>query len=162
MQQSLARLTPRFSCNRMAREYTDDYYMPAATAYRRRTANNVSLSATIEKWHKSLTDHWQQLRFGQLTVRESSGGSLFQVEVFLGDLPPEAIRVELYAEPLSQDANPIRITMESGEMLKGAGVGLYHATVSTGRSASDYTPRVIPYHAEASVPLEANFILWHE
>jgi starch phosphorylase len=25
MQQSLARLTPRFSCNRMAREYTDDY-----------------------------------------------------------------------------------------------------------------------------------------
>jgi glycogen phosphorylase len=52
--------------------------------------------------------------------------------------------------------------MESGEMLTGSGVGLYHATVSKGRPANDYTPRVIPYHAEASVPLEANFILWHE
>jgi starch phosphorylase len=47
-------------------------------------------------------------------------------------------------------------------MLRGSGVGLYHATVSKGRPTSDYTPRVIPYHAEASVPLEANFILWHE
>jgi starch phosphorylase len=109
-----------------------------------------------------LTNNWQHLRFGQLTLRESSGDNLFQVEVFLGDLPPEAIRVELYAEPLSRDTNPIRITMESGEMLTGSGVGLYHATVSTARPASDYTPRVIPYHAEASVPLEANFILWHE
>jgi starch phosphorylase len=162
MQQSLAQLTPRFSCNRMAREYTDDYYLPAANAYRRRTANNASLSAAIEKWHKLLTNNWQHLHFGQLTVRESSGGNLFQVEVFLGDLPPEAIRVELYAEPLSRDTNPIRITMESGEMLTGSGVGLYHATVSKGRPTSDYTPRVIPYHAEASVPLEANFILWHE
>jgi starch phosphorylase len=162
MQQSLARLTPRFSCNRMAREYTDNYYIPAATAYHRRAANNASLSAAIEKWHKSLTNHWQHLRFGQLTVRESSGGNLFQVEVFLGDLPAEAIRVELYAEPLSRDVNPIRITMETRKMLTGSGVGLYHATVSMGRPASDYTPRVIPYHVEASVPLEANFILWHE
>ena len=162
MQQSLAQLTPRFSCNRMAREYTDDYYLPAAKAYRSRTANNASLSAAIEKWHKLLTNNWQHLRFGQLTVRESSGGNLFQVEVFLGDLPPEAIRVELYAEPLPRDANPIRIPMKTGEMLTGSGVGLYHTTVSMGRPASDYTPRVIPYHAEASVPLEANFILWHK
>jgi starch phosphorylase len=163
MRQSLARLTPRFSCNRMAREYTDDYYVPAATAYRRRAADNASLSAAMEKWRTSLTSHWQQVRFGQFMVRESSAGNLFQVEVLLGELKPEAILVELYAEPLPPDSNPVRVTMDRDGMLGGPDVGYqYHATVSTGRPARDYTPRVIPYHAEASVPLEANFILWRE
>ncbi|HSB95093.1 MAG TPA: hypothetical protein VLC91_01505 [Spongiibacteraceae bacterium] len=27
--------------------------------------------------------------------------------------------------------------------------------------ATDYTPRIVPHHALASVPLEANFILWY-
>jgi starch phosphorylase len=102
------------------------------------------------------------LRFGQYTVQESSTRHLFQVEVHLGELSPAEVRVELYAESLPPDAGPVRVTMESREMLTGSGVSLYHATVSKGRPASDYTPRVIPYHAEASVPLEANFILWHE
>ncbi len=163
MRQSLAQLTPRFSCNRMAREYTDDYYMPAATTYRRRVADNATLSAAMEKWHIALTNHWRQVRFGEFTMQESSVGNLFRVEVFLGGLEPAAIRVELYAEPLPGDAGPVRVTMDRGEMLAGPGVGYqYHAAVSAGRPAKDFTPRVIPYHVEASVPLEANFILWRE
>ena len=34
------------------------------------------------------------------------------------------------------------------------------AEVPANRPASDYTPRVIPYHPKASVPLEAPQILW--
>jgi starch phosphorylase len=163
MRRSMARLTPRFSGNRMVREYTEDYYLPAAKAYRRHAAGNASLAAAMEKWYLALTNHWHQVRFGQFTVQESSNRYLFQVEVFLGDLSPAAVRVELYAEPLPGAANPVRIPMDRGELLSGPGVGYqYHAAVSTGRTARDYTPRVIPYHAEASVPLEANFILWRE
>jgi starch phosphorylase len=162
MRRSMAQLTPRFSGNRMVREYTDDYYLPAAKAYRRRAADKAGLAAAMEEWHLALTNHWQQVRFGQFTVRESSGGSLFQVEVYLGELEPTAVRVELYAEPLPGDANPVCIIMDRGEMLAGPGGYQYQATLATGRPARDYTPRVIPYHAEASVPLEANFILWRE
>lgn len=163
MRQSLARLTPRFSCNRMAREYTDDYYLPAAAAYRRRAADHASLAAELEKWHISLIDHWSQVRFGQSTVEESATRLLFQVEVHLGELPPAAVRVELYAEPQSPEAGAIRVTMDRGEMLAGPGAGYrYHATVPTGRPPGDYTPRVVPCHAEASLPLEADFILWRE
>lgn len=163
MRQSLARLTPRFSCNRMAREYTSDYYIPAATAYRRRAANKASLSAVMEEWHVALASHWRQLRFGKCTVQESSIRNLFLVEVYLGDVNPAAVRVELYAEPLSPDSPPVRVNMDRGEMLSGPDIGYqYHAVVSTVRSAQDYTPRVMPYHADTSVPLEVNFILWRE
>ena len=61
------------------------------------------------------------------------------------------------------DTHSVRVAMDQGEMLPGPGAGyLYHATVSTGRPANDYTPRVIPWHAEAATPLEANFILWRD
>jgi starch phosphorylase len=53
--------------------------------------------------------------------------------------------------------------MDRGEILPGTDIGYqYHAVVSTVRSAQDYTPRVIPYHEDGSVPLEINFNLWRE
>ncbi|WP_176360081.1 alpha-glucan family phosphorylase [Desulfosediminicola ganghwensis] len=163
MRHSMARLTPLFSCNRMVREYTSDYYVPAAAAYQRRAADNGSLATALDEWHLTLLSHWQQLRFGQCTVEESSVRNLFLVEVYLGEVHPSAVRVELYADPLSPDSNPVRITMDRGERLSGSVIGYqYHAVVSKGRSAQDYTPRVIPYHADASVPVEINFILWRE
>jgi starch phosphorylase len=163
MRQSMARLTPMFSGNRMAREYTEDYYLPAAEAYHRRMADKASLAIAMEKWRTSLTRHWHQVCFGQVTVQESPGGNLFRVEVYLGQLEPAAVRVELYAETLEQETHSVCIPMERGEMLAGPSAGYaYHATVSSGRPARDYTPRVIPHHAEALVPLEANCILWRE
>jgi len=39
MRQSMARLTTSYSANRSVREYTENYYLPAAAAYCGRTAN---------------------------------------------------------------------------------------------------------------------------
>jgi hypothetical protein len=33
---------------------------------------------------------------------------------------------------------------------------------TSSRPVADYTPRLVPRHVEAFVPLEAPFILWHE
>jgi starch phosphorylase len=40
------------------------------------------------------------------------------------------------------------------------GVLTYSAHVSATRPASDYTARIIPHHPNASVPLEAEQIIW--
>ncbi len=163
MRQSMARLTSQFSCNRMAREYTDNYYIPTAAAYRQRAANNASLAVSLEKWHDLLADHWRHIHFGEFRVRESGAGDLFLVDVYLGDLDPAAVRVELYAEPQGRDRRPVPMTMDRGDLLAGAKGGYqYHATVPAGRPASDYTPRVVPAHGAAHIPLEANFILWQK
>lgn len=162
MRESMARLTSRFSCNRMAREYIDDYYLPAAEAYRRRAANNTSLAVDLEKWHNALAIHWAHVRFGQIMVRESAGDILMRVEVYLTGLEPETVHVELYAEPSGEDSGPQRISMARGDKLAGTEDGyLFHAALPAGRPAGDYTPRLIPCHPEALIPLEANFILWY-
>ena len=70
--------------------------------------------------------------------------------------------VELYAEA-QKDEEPITLAMNRGERLVGAtGAFAYSASVPAGRPVADYTPRLVPQHAGAFVPLEAPFILWHD
>ena len=74
----------------------------------------------------------------------------------------DAISVELYANG-ENDAGPVIEKMSRGEQLAGQETGYtYKALVPATRPAGDYTPRLIPQHEAASVPLEAPFILWHD
>jgi glycogen phosphorylase len=51
-------------------------------------------------------------------------------------------------------------TARSAERADSEVALLYLTQVSASRPASDYTVRIIPYHANAPVPLEAREILW--
>ncbi len=160
MRASMARLTPTFSANRAVRQYTDEHYLSAAAAFGRRAANSSSLGAELVAWETDLAQHWASLRFGSATVQQQGEECLFEVTVFLGGAHPDAVRVELYAEA-EKDAAPFLQQMDRGEKLAGTEAGFkYTAFVRTTRPPADYTPRVIPEHDGATVPLEANFILW--
>jgi starch phosphorylase len=157
---SMTRLTPFFSSNRMVREYCEQYYLPATARYRQRVFENGAVGCRIESWRRELEQHWQKLRFGNLDRENIDDGCTFHVQVYLDDLDPENLQVELYAEPLDTD-RPERYSMQRGKKLAGTGNGyLYSVTVKTERSTTDYTPRIIPYHPEALIPLEDNHILW--
>ena len=162
MRESMARLTPTFSTNRAVRQYTDEHYLSAADAFRQRAENRGSLGADLVAWRAELAKHWSALRFGSATVQQQGEQYLFQVQVFLDDANPDAVRVELYAEA-EKDGAPITQPMDRRERLVGAAGGFtYTATVPTTRPAADYTPRLVPQHVGALVPLEAPFILWHD
>ena len=45
MRESMARLTPRFSADRTVREYTEQRYLPAAAAYRERSADKGAIGS---------------------------------------------------------------------------------------------------------------------
>jgi starch phosphorylase len=160
MRESMACLTPRFSANRTVREYTERYYLPAAAAFRQRVADKGALAAQVLDWQRTLARHWGAVHFGDLHVETTEGQYLFQVPVYLDDLEPDAVRVELYADGRDGDA-PVRQAMTRGEPLVGATHGYrYSARAPATRPAGDYTPRVIPHHPAAIVPLEAAQILW--
>jgi starch phosphorylase len=161
MRESMARLTPRFSANRMVREYTERYYLPAAAAYRRRAAGQGQLGAEIEAWRQGLAKGWPRLRFGDLCVTRSGSRLRFDVQVYLGDLQAADVEVELYADPSAGEGTPTRIAMARVRALEGAvRAFLYAATVETERPAGDFTPRILPARSEAFVPLEARLVLW--
>ena len=102
------------------------------------------------------------MRFGSLTTEQHNDHYVFQVQVYLNELDPEAVRVELYADE-ANGAEPVRQPMQRGDQLVGSSNAfLYVASVPATRPASDYTPRVVPYKIGASVPLEAPFIRWRD
>jgi glycogen phosphorylase len=160
MRESMARLTPYFSANRAVREYTEKYYLPAAAAYRERIANHGAVGVSVLGWHRALARHWADVRFGELQVETSTEKHLFRIQVYLGDLPPEAVGVELYADP-ARLGGQSRWEMARETAMPGSLKGyIYSAQVPASRPATDYTPRVIPRHPAAAIPLEADQILW--
>jgi glycogen phosphorylase len=162
MRESMARLTPAFSTNRVVRQYTEQHYLSAAIGYRERAADHARLGADLLNWRSQLTEQWSKLRFGSATLERQGEEFFFQVRVYLGDLDPESVRVELYAEGQNGSV-AVRHQMLRSEKLPGSEKGfLYSARVPQTRPASDYTPRLIPYHRSALVPLETPHILWDD
>jgi starch phosphorylase len=160
MRASMSRLCPRFSANRVVREYTETYYLPASAACRERAANKGALGVELLEWRRRVAEHWHEARFGALRTETQGADHHVTVELHLGGLDPEAVRVELYADPLN-GGSPERHVMARARRLEGSGSGYeYHLRVSASRAPSDYTPRLVPYHPAASVPLEAHEILW--
>ena len=104
MRESMARLTPRFSANRTVREYTEQHYLPAAAAYRLRIANKGAIGRQMVDWQHSLEQKWTTLRFGEVKVETRGEQHLFEVQVFLNDFDPKAVRVELYADGVGGNA----------------------------------------------------------
>jgi starch phosphorylase len=160
MRESMARLTPAFSANRTVREYTDKRYLPAAAAFRQRAADHGALGRAIIDWRHRLDQNWSGVRFGEATTVTRDGQHDFVLRVFLHDLDPEGVRVELYAmgvaggEPVRQEMTLVQPQAEF------SGAHCYHATVPTSRPAGDYTGRVMPRFDGIAVPAEEVRIRW--
>jgi starch phosphorylase len=160
MRKSMAKLTPRFSANRTVREYTEQYYLPAAAAYHLRIANGGAIGRQVVDWRHSLQQKWATLHLGEMKVETRGEQHVFEVQVFLNDLDPKAVRVELYAEGAMGSA-PVRQEMERVPHLAAtSGSYVYSAAVSTARPPADYTARVIPHCDNVAIPLEEARILW--
>ncbi|MFH1340588.1 MAG: alpha-glucan family phosphorylase [Pseudomonadota bacterium] len=157
MRESMARLTPRFSADRAVRQYTEQYYLPAAAAYRKRAAAD---GEQMVEWRRALERKWAELRFGEQKIETDGEQHVFEVEVHLDELDPNAVCVEIYADGINGDG-PIRREMARGRQLAGHVRGfVYRASVPTKRPATDYTARVIPKLSGVAIPLEAAGILW--
>jgi starch phosphorylase len=160
MRKSMATLTPRFSADRTVREYTEQHYLPGAAAYRERAANGGAAGRQMVDWQRSMERAWPALRFGEMKVETDAERHLFEVQVYLGDLDPNAVRVELYADGI-EGGGPSRQEMERVRQLAGAWGGCaYRAEAPAARPAADYTARLIPRSTGAAIPLEGARILW--
>lgn len=160
MRESMAQLTPRFSANRSVREYTEQHYLPAASAYLGRAAGKGEIGVDMVSWLHALDQQWGALRFGEVKHETAVGQHAFEVQLYLDELDPDAVRVELYANGVD-GSGPERVEMKRVRQLVGAMHGYaYRAEVPAARPVTDYTARLLPHRDGVNVPLEAPQILW--
>lgn len=155
----MSELTPRFSTNRTLKEYTEQYYIPAAQAYKNRSAANGEAGSQIINRNQTLRENWESIHLGNVQIDEVEKGHHFQVQVFMKRSAKENVLVELYANGIN-DAKPELIKMEPVSSQDNSDEFLYQATVETARNANDYTVRIIPNYEGVSIPLEDYLIRW--
>ena len=158
VRESMARLTPEFSASRAIQNYTEEHYLPAASGYRLRVANNSAVGAEVVAWLQKIARGWHTVHFGGIHVETRDGRHFFEAQVWPGELSRGDLRVELYADPHSGQGAEI-VTMTAGDP-DAKGLVTYRADIAANRAAGDYTARVVPQHANVALPLEADEILW--
>jgi starch phosphorylase len=160
VRESMARLTPQFSANRAIRNYTEEHYLPAASGYCQRAANNSALGAEVLQWQHRIAQGWNTVHFGSIHSETHDERHFFQVQVWPGDLSACDLKVELYADPRAEHAAEI-VTMTACTAPSNAkGPLSYCVDIAANRAARDYTPRIVPHHPNVAVPLEVGEILW--
>jgi len=160
MRESMALLTPRFSANRTVREYTEQHYLPAAKSFQLRMTNKGAIGKLMVDWQHSLEQKWTTLHFGEVKVETFGEQHIFEIQVFLTDLDPKAMHVELYADGINGSVS-VKQEMKLLHPLAGTTGGyVYSASVSSSRPPKDYTARLIPYFDRVAMPLEDTRILW--
>jgi starch phosphorylase len=160
VRESMATLTPEFSASRAIREYTHDHYVPAAAGYNKRAANDGKLGVEILQWQRSMAEQWNTLHFGEVTTETKDGQHQFRIPVVPGGLHPDQFRVELYAGLTGENEAKAEILAADKSSADPSGAIIYSVCCLARRPVTDYTARLVPSHAGASVPLEATQILW--
>lgn len=158
MRKSMANLTPRFSANRTVREYTDQYYLPAAVNYNKRAARKGATGKTIVSARHQLKNKWEAIQFGKVEIESVSQKHHFKVPIWLNGINPKHVHVELFAEGINGEA-PENIKMKLDWMGEDGSHNFY-ARVNTSRPTNDYTVRIVTGYEGVSVPLEDNLIVW--
>ncbi len=161
----MSRLTPQFSANRVVREYAQTHYLARAKAYTERSKDPTA-AGDLLRWREAIEEHWPRLRFGPVDVRSEGAQHVFTAQVYLDGLDPEAVHVELFADAADGGrpdiVRPDIVEMQRGEPLVGATNAHHYAgVVPANRPPGDFTVRIVPYHALASIPLECARILWY-
>jgi len=161
MRASITELTTKYSSNRMLRQYVEQHYLTRAEQIQRRTSDGGELAMDIEIWRSTLDRHWAMLHFGDLDVTSDSGCHLFKLPVYLDELEVDMVEVQLFAEARQDQPEEIHPMQRLSELPGAVNGYLYQCRLQATRPREDYTPRLIPHHADAEVPLESQRILWH-
>jgi glycogen phosphorylase len=161
MRQSMSRLTPVYSSNRMARDYVEHLYLPAAAEFRRRSADGASVARGMQDRASRLRHAWPALHIGEPTVTKDAGRWRFSVPVYLGEsITTDEVSVELYADPQRGEPPYIGEMRPDAAILGTVNGHLYTGDAPDDRPAEHYGARIRPLFPGARIPAELPLILW--
>lgn len=167
MKASMIMAIQQFCAHGMVSTYRDKYYVPAAKRFNELVDNDAAEAKSLTTFHERLSTNWENIRVEQPT-RDGEGpfrvGETFHVtlNVFLGELKPEEVDVELYGGSIkslntleSSNAQPMQVE----EQLE-PGYFKYGCDVHCGKAGRyGFTARVTP-RADDPIKFAPGLITW--
>jgi starch phosphorylase len=170
MKNAMKRLGPYFNTHRMVQEYTEVLYMPHYERFMSLTTPTLDAGLAYAEWREKVERVWGKVHVHRLDVsgEEVKVGEPLEVttEVFLGDLKPEDVEVQLYFGALnsrgeigSGEALTMKATAEQNgtadSLYRFAARLTYHTSGERGLSV-----RVLPKHQQLPTQFLPGIIRW--
>jgi glycogen phosphorylase len=169
MKESLAGLCHFFNTHRMVREYSEYLYLPASDRHAELAKNHFARARSLASWKSCVQAEWPKVKVAAVNGEDRRVvriGEKVKVEakLFLGDISPDSVAVELYHGPLDAEGDilfggtlPMRFLRREAD-----GACLYRASLEAcSRSGQHgYTVRVIPRHPDLYSSFVPGLIRW--
>jgi starch phosphorylase len=160
MRASMGQLVMQFSADRAVRDYTEQYYLPAAMAYRARNAHDNRLAAELCRLREDLQARWDGIRFLDQQMVRHNGRYHVQLQMELAGISPVYLRVQLYREGKERAAAEL-FDLRVDPATQVDGWVTYRGEVPDDSPEQAYTARVIADNSSGlNVPLESGLIAW--
>ncbi|GLU57259.1 alpha-glucan phosphorylase [Dyadobacter frigoris] len=159
VRKSMSQLTPRFSANRTVREYTEQYYLPAAANFLNRAAENGAAGVRMVAAKEDLERKWLGISAGILQIENVANSYQCRMTVQLNGINASEVSVEMYAEENNGlESEIVKMLPEPKEQANDGTA--FTVEFAGSRPESDYTVRIIPSYENIQVPLEDKLIFW--
>jgi starch phosphorylase len=159
-----------FNTNRMVREYMEQCYLPSIQRSERLLEKDQERAKALAAWKARLYQQWGRVRIERVWADMAEGQELqvgnqleVQAQVYLGELKPTDVEVELYYGLLDAEGQ-----IGQGQVLptliaqsKGMGTYVFAGAITPQTSGRHgYALRIVPHHEDMGSPLEMGLILW--
>lgn len=168
MKRSIAAIAPVFNSHRMLREYVERAYRPAFERWRSFADDGFAFAHELHRWEERVRSAWGELKVLSVehaVVDEGEAPTVrVSVEVYLGRLQPDDVRVDVLAGPAESDGTiasveeevrleRVAATPEEVHEYRGA------LTPRTGGRLG-YAVRIVPAHPFVPDPYAWGLTVW--
>ncbi len=169
MKNSVIMAGKQFSAHRMLRDYTERFYIPAIQSHDSLFENSLTPVKEINKWNKRVEHSWGKVAISSIDTPGTDGSAIVgqtmtvKIDVFLGDLAPDDVRVEVVRGNLNVRDQIVdsEIFMANLEESRADGHHRYTVDMICTRSGRlGLTARVIPHNSRHLVKHHPRLITW--
>ena len=167
---SLATLGGPVLATRMVQEYATRFYAPIAERGVRLAADERARARALAQWRTTLAQRWPAVRIVGVDVDDAVGqvgeAREVTVDVDLGDLGVDDVRVELLHGPVDADGDlrerEVLVLTRADTVATGGGGPLRYEGQMLCERAGEYgmAVRVVPSHPDLVTPLEVGRAVW--
>jgi starch phosphorylase len=167
MKASMRAICSVFNASKMVHEYYTRFYRPCAQMSEHLSADNFARARALAAWRSYLRSNWQNIKIRNVSSNANtleSGSELkVQAEVYLGDLEPKDVSVQVYYGQVDPDGEIVSgqgIEINNFES-RGDGVYLFTGSVPCISSGlHGYSVRILPKHVDLDNLSVMNLLTW--
>jgi starch phosphorylase len=168
MKTSMREICPVFNTNRMVRQYTEEYYLPAHTRQSSLVGSQLQGAKSLAAWRTKMQQHWPNVKIVEVKADGKEGMKVgesldVRAKVDLGGLIPDDVSVELYHGTLNANGEivkPTVVAMSPSGKLKGTMVEFSGTITLDSSGRHGYTVRILPHHRDIDNPRKQGMVLW--